>query len=212
LVDRVQRGHRVRDRAWRSYQAHHADPALHFGCGPQRLAGWLNVDLVAGDVHVDLERPLPFEDGIFAYAFGEHVVGSLSERGGMRLLRELHRVLRPGGVLRLTTPDLAKLVALYRDDHQETRQRDYVSFLDRETGKTHATACQALNDALRLWGIRFSYDHEDLALKLGAAGFTEIEHVEHGASAHVALRGVERHGDPWLSLTESLCLEARRSA
>jgi predicted SAM-dependent methyltransferase len=209
-VHGITRGHLVRRQAIARYLVQAQTPAVHFGAGPKRIEGWLNVDLIAGDVYVDLERRLPFPDSSLAYAFGEHVFGSLSETGGVFLLGELHRVLQPGGVVRLTTPDLRKLIALYADESPVVGRDEYLRYLDRETGKAHATPCQAFNDAVRLWGIRYTYDEEDLAAKLAAAGFVGAERVEPGESRHEHLRGLERHGEPWVNRAEALTMEAVR--
>lgn len=210
LLHGATRGHRVRRRAVERHLATTAAPALHIGAGPKRLDGWLNTDLIAGDVHLDLERRLPLPDASLAYAFGEHVIGSLSEAAAIGLLAELHRVLRPGGVLRLTTPDLEKLIAIYRDENAVVGRDEYTRFLDEETGKPHATPCQVFNDCVRLWGIRYTYDEEDLTGKLRSAGFTEIERMETGESHRPALRGLERHGEAWVNQAEAVCLEAVR--
>ena len=209
LLNRVRRGHVVRRRAVRRH-LESPQPSLHIGAGPKTLDGWLNSDLIGGDIHLDLERTLPLPDASIAYAFGEHVVGSLSEQATMGLLRELHRVLRPGGVLRLTTPDLEKLIAIYRDENPVVGRDEYARYLDDETGKPHATPCQLFNDLVRLWGIRYTYDEEDLTRRLRETGFADIERVEPSESRHPALRGLERHGEPWVNRAEALCLEATR--
>ena len=184
---------------------------MQIGAGPKRLDGWLNSDLIAGDIYLDLGRPLPFEDGSLAYVFGEHVIGSLSEADGADLMRELHRVLRPGGVVRLTTPDLAKLIALYRDENPIVGRDAYIRYLGEQTGKAGRRPAQMLNDLMRLWGIRYTYDAEDLDAKLRDAGFCDVRRVAPGESEHAALRGVERHGEAWVNRAEALCVEAMRS-
>jgi predicted SAM-dependent methyltransferase len=211
LPHRLARGHLVRRRRVRRYLAGTSSPRLQIGSGPQSIPGWLNSDLIAGDIYLDLQRPLPFEDRSFAYVFGEHVIEHLPERDGAALLAELHRVLRPGGVLRLTTPDLRKIIAIYEDRNPVIGREEYVRFLDLETGKRHERPCQVLNDYLRLWGHRYVYDDEDLMAKLRLAGFTEVVRREAGESEHEALRGLERHGgEAWVNRAEAMSLEASR--
>ena len=206
------RGHLVRRNAVRDYLASTAEPRLQIGTGPLSLPGWLNTDLISADIYLDVSRPLPLPDGVFAYAFGEHLIEHIPETTAEGLLRELHRVLRPGGVLRLTTPDLRKIISIYEDRNPVVTLEDYKQFLDAETGKRHERACQVFNDYLRLWGHRYVYDEEDLTAKLLAAGFAGVERHETGESGHEALRGLERHGGAdWVNRAEAMCLEATRA-
>lgn len=206
----VARGHLIRRLVVERYLRSTDDPALHIGAGTKRIEGWLNTDLIAGEAFLDIERPLPFSDASLAYAYGEHVIGALSERAAESLFEEFHRVLRPGGVLRVATPDLEKLIAIYHDRSDAVARDDYMRFFDGLTGKRHVTACQLLNDALRLWGIRFTYDEQELVRKLREAGFAEVSRVTPGESAHRPLNGLERHGPNWLNDAEVLCVEAVR--
>ena len=86
---------------------------------------------------------------------------------------------------------------------------EYTRFLDAQTGKPHATPCQLFNDCVRLWGIRHTYDEEDLTSSCAAAGFAEIERVETGESRRPALRGLERHGEPWVNQAEASASKRR---
>jgi predicted SAM-dependent methyltransferase len=206
-------GHRRRAATVRRYLQATDEPKLHIGAGPMRLDGWLNTDLISGEAYVDLTRPLPFADATFAYAFGEHVIEHLGEADGARLMRELHRVLRPGGVLRLTTPDLRKIIAIYEDRNPIVGRQEYARFLDEQTGKRHDRPSQIFNDYTRLWGHQWIYDEEDLAARLREAGFATVERMETGESPRPALRGLERHGGAeWVNRAEAMCLEARRAA
>lgn len=95
--------------------------ALDLGCGDGRLSAELDAgELVAADVsRVALERaqarlpaarlvqlqpdaPLPFEDGAFALVLSAETIEHV--RDVQLFLSEIRRVLRPGGVLALTTP------------------------------------------------------------------------------------------------------------
>ena len=206
-------GHLARRRLVDEYLRSEPAPRLHLGAGPVRLAGWLNSDLISGDVYLDLGRRMPFADASFGYAFGEHVIEHLPEKQAQASLRELRRVLWPGGVLRLTTPDLRKIIAIYEDRNPVVRREAYARFLDDETGKRHDQPCQILNDYLRLWGHRYVYDEQDLRARLEEAGFENVERVEPGESRHPPLRGLERHGGAeWVNRAEAMCLEAEVAA
>jgi predicted SAM-dependent methyltransferase len=208
----VAAGHVVRRGRLRRYLKSAAEPRLQVGAGPLGLPGWLNSDLISGDIYLDLLRPLPLPDSTFSYVFGEHVIEHIPEAAAAALLRELHRVLRPGGVLRLTTPDLRKLIAIYEDENPVVDRATYTDWLSGLTGKSRHRAAQAFNDSLRLWGHQHIYDEEDLAARFYEAGFAEVRRAEPGESEHEALRGLERHGGAeWVNRAEAMCLEATRA-
>lgn len=79
---------------------------LHLGCGNEILPGWINHDLVplpGVDVVHDLhDYPWPFEDGRFAEVRMYHVLEHLEDP--VRVIEELHRILAPGGILRVRVP------------------------------------------------------------------------------------------------------------
>ena len=190
----------------------HAEPALQFGSGVTRLPGWLNSDLLQGDIYLDLGRLLPLPSGAFKYVFSEHVIEHISERQGKQLLGELYRILQPAGVVRITTPDLKKIIAIYEDRNPVITREAYGRFLDNMTGKHHERGCQIFNDYMHLWGHLFVYDEADLVAKMQEAGFEGVVRVEPGQSAHPKLRNVEHHGLPWQNDAEAMCLEGTKPA
>jgi SAM-dependent methyltransferase len=78
---------------------------LNLGCGTDIRAGFVNIDrsLQPGvDVRLDLDRePLPFATGSVAEILCFDVLEHVDHIG---VLREIHRVLRPEGIARITVP------------------------------------------------------------------------------------------------------------
>jgi predicted SAM-dependent methyltransferase len=208
----LSRGHLARTYALRKYLALTAEPGLQVGSGVVRLPGWLNSDLVSGDIHLDLSQPFPLPAATFKYVFGEHVIEHISERQGLQLLAEIYRILRPGGVLRMTTPDLQKIIAIYQDHNPVVSREDYARFLDNMTGKRHDRGCQIFNDYMHLWGHLYVYDEEDLVAKMRQVGFQNVVRLPPGQSAHEVLRGIEHHGLAWQNDAEAMCLEGTKPA
>lgn len=70
-------------------------------------------------VHHDLSYGLPIQDGVVDYLYTSHFVGHLFRKGAAHLLKECYRVLKLGGVLRVSVPDLEYAVSLYSKGESE---------------------------------------------------------------------------------------------
>jgi predicted SAM-dependent methyltransferase len=82
---------------------------VDLGCGRVWHPAWLNYDLRPRAPQVrklDLRRPLPLADRHADAVYHSHVLEHLPRATADRLLRECHRVLKPGGILRVAVPDL----------------------------------------------------------------------------------------------------------
>ena len=66
--------------------------------------------------YLNLFKALPYADSTFQYVFSSHVFEHLPRASLMRLLKELRRVLRPGGTMRVSVPDLTIMVKGYREE------------------------------------------------------------------------------------------------
>lgn len=78
---------------------------LHLGCGTVYKEGWVNVDFLGeiADQLVDLSRfPWPWESGSADEVYLEHVIEHF-ERPEF-VIKEIHRVLKPGGSVTVITP------------------------------------------------------------------------------------------------------------
>jgi len=94
---------------------------LNWGCGDHLGAGWINSDAKRApgiDLVADIRAGLPLDEGSIDYAVSVHALPELSYREQLPALRELLRVLRPGGVLRLVLPDLDRAIDAYREGRQ----------------------------------------------------------------------------------------------
>ena len=84
---------------------------LNWGCGLEPEPGWINSDLKEGpgiDLSCDIREGLPLDDDSVDYAVSVHALPEIPYPDLVPALRELLRVLRPGGVLRLVLPDLER--------------------------------------------------------------------------------------------------------
>jgi predicted SAM-dependent methyltransferase len=179
------------------YLAEHDVAKLEIGAGDTVVPGWLGSDLVPRHpdvLEMDAAGPWPFPDHSLDYVHAEHLIEHLSYKRGQRALAEARRVLRPGGVLRLATPDLAVLVAIYRGEAGEEGEH-YLAWAHRAFLRKapHTHPAFVLNNNMRAWGHRFLYDAEVLRLALADAGFVDLEQCEVGESRREHLRGLERH-------------------
>jgi predicted SAM-dependent methyltransferase len=192
------------------YVRTHEIRKLQLGAGEHSLEGWLNTDLHGygrGDelVYLDVRRRFPFPASTFDVVFSEHMLEHLTYAEGQRCLRECFRVLRPGGRIRIATPSLERLAALYASQPTDA-QRRYVRWavetLEPETAVPLPGV--VVNNFFRSWGHRFIYDPQTLRHALTEAGFAEIEECPVGE--------LEQHlaDEPEFNAYETIVLEARK--
>lgn len=93
---------------------------VHLGPGPNWVKPddhWINVDIDPrwGDIVVDFQdfKSFPIEDGSVDCIYGSHVFEHMSIWVTDKLLSECHRILQPGGVLRMVLPDVEKSIHEY---------------------------------------------------------------------------------------------------
>jgi predicted SAM-dependent methyltransferase len=155
---------------------------LHVGSGGRRLDGWVNIDrkrLPGVDRVLDVRRGLPYTcvEAVFAEHFLEHL--TLDE--ARRFLADCRRVLAPGGILRISTPNLDWVVGTCY--HGEAGPGEPQKVAD----------AVGLNRAFRGWGHRFLYNDAMLLAALREAGFAEIAFQRYGRSASPELSNLEGH-------------------
>ncbi len=110
--------------------------------------------------YLDVSRRFRFPDGCFQYVYASHVLEHLHPDAAEQCLREVHRVLTPGGVLRLAVPDLDAVVAAY--DPADP---------DRFLWGIYQGRGQRAKRSARHW---WHYNAQSLAALLRACGFDEV--------------------------------------
>jgi predicted SAM-dependent methyltransferase len=182
-----------------AYLASHDVRKLQIGAGPNNLDGWLNTDIEprAGQVFLDASKRFPIPDSAIHYIYAEQVIEHLTFEGGMTMLRESHRVLAQGGKLRVATPNLERLLALFdqQSSPEEERFMEAQLKMVRLTVPLGERPLFILNTYSQAWGHRFLYDQQTLGSAARAAGFREVQFKRHRESDHPALADVERHID-----------------
>jgi predicted SAM-dependent methyltransferase len=167
------------------------DLRLNVGSYSNHLGGWIDIDLnrdPAGRCfRMDATKPWPFGAGAAEAVNSEHFIEHLEPADARAYLHEAYAALRPGGVIRTSTPSLRGLTEMYLEGDAATLAAH------RGHGYEAATHGAMLNNYFYLWGHRQIYDFETLAGLLGAAGFESVEQVSYGQSRHDPLRGIDRH-------------------
>jgi predicted SAM-dependent methyltransferase len=89
------------------------EKALHVGSGGHTLIGWINADIIMSaptDIVFDIAEGFPFKSESFQWIHSEDLLEHLDQDTGRLFATEAFRVLKPGGVMRILTPDLYKIV------------------------------------------------------------------------------------------------------
>lgn len=112
---------------------------LNLGCGSQVPSGWVNVDYALGarlarlplfrvlnrKLHLfrmewddrifihNLTKGFPWGECTAEIVYSSHTLEHMSREQGREFLRQCHRVLKPGGKIRIVVPDLSVFVSRY---------------------------------------------------------------------------------------------------
>jgi SAM-dependent methyltransferase len=115
--------------------------------------------------YLDLSRRFRFPDACFECAFASHVLEHLHPDVAESCLREVHRVLVPGGLVRVSVPDLDLTVAEYDPADPD----DFLWGIYQGRGR------RAKRSARHWW----HYNAKSLETLLRRVGFREVQRREY---------------------------------
>jgi predicted SAM-dependent methyltransferase len=183
---------------------------INVGAGRTNLAGWINTDVTfRSRNHLDLTKPWPMPPGSVDLIYADNVIEHFSLPLARDVLRHARAALRPGGVIRLVTPDVERTARAYLDDAALAQRH-----LER-----HRRAGYTVSHPVDLLRVVFAesghhagylYDEQSLTAELAAAGYGLVRRCESGESDLADLRGLESRADEtsrWLSLIVEACHE-----
>ena len=173
---------------------------INLGSGHYRIEGWVNVDLDLNcrpEVCADFTAGLPFRSSSTDFIHTEDFIDTLDLHRAEQFMRECYRILKPGGAMRVLTPDVEQLTRMYLHQPEELKAlwRDHV-----RVPLVFGTAAEILNVGMRFTNHTFLYDAETFALLAARAGF-QSKRVSYQHSDFDQLRGHDlRSPDDAISL------------
>lgn len=156
-----------------------SEKKIHYGCGAILMPGWINADMnpkVDADhisVSFNAAAPHPFPNNSIEYGYAEDFLEHLSQDDSLIFLFEAYRILKEGGVLRLSFPGLEQVLAKHYPDG------------------SFDTVYRAKIEAYTQLGHYHFYSREELKTVSEFIGFNKIEFAQYGESEHKELCGLE---------------------
>lgn len=106
--------------------------SLDLGCGNKKQAGMVGIDInpsSKADVIHDLNRfPYPFDDSTFDEIFADNTIEHLKDLP--RVMEELHRIARPGAILKIIVPYFRARWAFVDPTHRHFFTVDSFGYFD----------------------------------------------------------------------------------
>lgn len=165
--------------------------------------GWVNIDIADLSQfakeqayrfrQIDVTKGIPCGDNEVDIIFHSHLLEHFSRIEGFQFLKECHRVMKPGGIIRVSVPDAEKLAMKYLDG--SIKEYRYVNV---GVENAHDDA-EALHELLYA-NHKTLYDMRALTQVLSEAGFSSIRPATPFKSRSATIETQTMNTFPTLSL------------
>jgi len=160
---------------------------LEVGCGQNYHSHFVHLDYLwhpGIDVCWDITRGLPFAAGTFKGVFSEHCLEHFSLPAALFNLREIYRVLAPGGTARIVVPDGGLYLQIYSDRLNPAAEINF-PYEESDVFEDIRTPMLSVNrifyvDRDSLFGHRTLYDFPLLAALMTKVGFVNVQKCKFG--------------------------------
>ncbi|NUQ67421.1 MAG: methyltransferase domain-containing protein [Phycisphaerales bacterium] len=159
---------------------HYAHPPqqgyfVNLGSGGHPVAGMINCDgnlFRRPDCWLDLRNRLPFPDGSCALVTCSHTLEHLYPDECIEVLREIRRILRPGGLARIATPSMSHALEMAQGKAHLDWPRN---FTDPVAASVNYLFCDGQH--------KYAYCFHIMDLFARQAGFAGVADVSHANEA-----------------------------
>lgn len=177
--------------------------------GTAARPGWLVTNVHPTARHyLDATRTWPIESGAVELVYADNVIEHVPLQAGRTMLAEAHRCLRPGGTLRLVTPDLRKHVEEYLRGAEAVSGTLAEGYRGMGLPVEHAVDLLRIPVAMFEHHVGYVYDVAALSAELERAGFVDVRECALGHSDVPALRDLDSRVEEGPA---QMALEARRA-
>lgn len=207
----------------------HGIRGLQCGSGLNLASGWLNTDSMhlvdpsgattlphrltgigsAYYMECDNAAQFPISDSTFDWIYSEHFIEHVDLPAAVEWFREMRRLLKVGGVLRVSTPDLRRYLRAYLEPSNGFFLKHRENLLEMGMKQVPERPAWMINQLFMRWGHRWIYDLDEITMVAVAAGFSK-ETITERRFHEGAVSEVSRL-DRLVRSDESLYIEAIRT-
>jgi predicted SAM-dependent methyltransferase len=194
--------------------------SIHVGCGDRFVKGWLNVGLFPENrvpygcvlekegalvLNFDVTRGLPVSEGQITHVYASHFMEHLTFADGVQFLERCRRMMKSGGIIRLTFPDLELWIRKYAENDTGFFEKYRSIYLKDGQARTKG---QVFMSQVHGFGHQWNYDFEGMRGILEKAGFSEVVRKRPFESLIPAIESLEPRDEG--RLLETVYIEARK--